>query len=276
MTEPGNANGGLARLTGTRWEGVTHLAETASTNTVLIAQAQAGAPEGTVVVAEHQTAGRGRFDRRWESPPGASLLFSVLLCPPVAELPPGRRHLAVAAVSLAVAASVRVVAGAGAELALKWPNDLVVASGHLAGRKVAGALAESVPLPTPAFAMVVGLGLNVHWAPGGGTAACVDDLTSTPADRDELMVEALLALDELYGRWDLVSRRYREACATVGQSVTVSFGPPPAPSDLLGTAVDVDPDGRLVVRTSLGEVVKVAAGDVVHATPAGPPRVNQQ
>lgn len=268
MTELGNVNGGLARLTGTRWAGVTRLAETPSTNTTLIALAQAGAAEGTVVVAEHQTAGRGRFDRRWESPPGASLLFSVLLCPPVAELPPGRRHLAVAAVSLAVAASAAVVAGAG--LALKWPNDLVVAGGHRAGRKVAGALAESVPLPPPAFAMVVGLGLNVHWAPDGGTAACMDELASKPVHRQELMVEALLALDELYGRWDLVSRRYREACATVGQDVTVSFGPPPAPPDLHGTAVDVDPDGRLVVRTPLGEVVKVAAGDVVHATPAGP------
>jgi BirA family biotin operon repressor/biotin-[acetyl-CoA-carboxylase] ligase len=240
-------------------------------------------------VADFQTAGRGRFDRRWEAPPGTSLLFSVLLRPPAGELPPGRRHLAVAAVSLAVAEAARAVAGA--ELALKWPNDLVVVAGPLADRKVAGVLAETVaartpgPDPAPTPAIVIGVGVNVRWAPPQATATSLDALAAGPVDRDELLVESLLALDRLYGHWDLVSRRYREASATVGREVTVSFavgppgavGPPAAPPDLHGTAVDVDDDGRLVVRARSGDVIKVAAGDVTHAlAPARTIRVGDQ
>jgi BirA family biotin operon repressor/biotin-[acetyl-CoA-carboxylase] ligase len=286
--------GGLARLSGTRWGPVTQLVETTSTNSVLLSQAQAGAPEGLVAVADFQTAGRGRFERRWEAPPGTSLLFSVLLRPPAGELPPGRRHLAVAAVSLAVAEAARLVAGA--ELALKWPNDLVVAAGPLVDCKVAGVLAETAATPAPAPAIVIGVGVNVRWAPPQATATSLDVLAGRPVGRDELLVESLLALDRLYGHWDLVSRRYREASATVGREVTVSFavgspdacspdacspdvGPPGAPAaqpDLRGTAVDVDDNGRLVVQTRSGDVIKVAAGDVTHATVPARSRVGKQ
>ena len=92
----------LKLLAGTRFADVRQLADTTSTNSVLLEKALEGAPEGLVVVADHQSAGRGRFDRRWEAPAGKSLLFSVLLRPGYAALPANRRHLVVAAVSLAV------------------------------------------------------------------------------------------------------------------------------------------------------------------------------
>ena len=261
----------LARLAGSRFSEVVQLAETTSTNSVLLTKAEGGAQEGTVVVADYQTAGRGRYDRRWESPPGASLLFSVLLRPIAAELPVARRHLAVAAVSLALVEAAQAVANVGAQL--KWPNDLVVA-GTDGDMKLAGVLAET----TSEGAIVVGAGVNVAWAPGGlersGTyaATCLDAVAARPVERGELLVSALLALDGVYGHWDVVSSQYRQMCATVGRQVTVSFtGYQP---DLVGTAVAVDDDGRLVVRDGTGGLVSVAAGDVTHTSGPGSPSLS--
>jgi len=221
-----------------------------------------------VVVADYQTAGRGRFERRWESPPGKSLLFSVLLRPSREELPPARRHLAVAAVSLALVEAARDVANVAVQL--KWPNDLIVRNGAAGDRtagdeKVAGVLAEA----TSDGAIVIGAGVNVAWAhaplerSGAPAATCLDAVAGRPVQRGDLLVSALLALGRLYGHWDLVSRLYRENCSTVGRRVTVSFaGHQP---DLVGTATAVDEDGRLVVRDLQGGTVAVAAGDVTHA-----------
>jgi BirA family biotin operon repressor/biotin-[acetyl-CoA-carboxylase] ligase len=248
----------LARLAGSRFAQVVQLVETTSTNSVLVGNAEGGAPEGVVLVADYQTAGRGRFERRWESPPGKSLLFSVLLRPSGEELPPPRRHLAVAAVSLALVEAARDVASVAVQL--KWPNDLIVSD-----RKVAGVLAEA----TSDGAIVVGAGVNVAWAPeplehSGMAATCLDAEAGRPVRRDEVLVSALLALDRLYGHWDLVSRLYRQTCATVGRKVTVSFaGHQP---DLFGTAIALDDDGRLVLRDLQGGTVTVAAGDVTHAS----------
>jgi BirA family biotin operon repressor/biotin-[acetyl-CoA-carboxylase] ligase len=283
----------LARLVGSRFAQVAQLAETTSTNSVLVGKADGGAREGMVLVADHQTAGRGRFDRRWESPPGKSLLFSVLLRPSGDELPPARRHLAVAAVSLALVEAAREVAKV--DVQLKWPNDLIVANGPASegtagegttsegtagagisgDRKVAGVLAEA----TSDGAIVVGAGVNVAWAPeplkgsGAPLATCLEAVAGRPVARGEVLVSALLALDRLYGDWDLVSGLYRQTCSTVGRSVTVSFaGHQP---DLVGTAIAVDEDGRLVVRDLDGGVVSVAAGDVTHARgPRGPSLAN--
>ena len=115
-----------------RWR-VRHFALIDSTNRYLLDEARAGAESGLVAVADHQTAGRGRFDRRWEAPPGSSLLVSVLLRP----VPVDAGHRAMTATALALADAVEAVAGFAPEL--KWPNDLVVGD-----RKLAGLLAESV------------------------------------------------------------------------------------------------------------------------------------
>ncbi|HUB69887.1 MAG TPA: biotin--[acetyl-CoA-carboxylase] ligase [Acidimicrobiales bacterium] len=253
----------LLRLSGARFSRTAQYSEVSSTNTLALEEARRGAPEGLVVVADHQTAGRGRFDRRWEAPPSSSLLFSVLARPGEAGLPADRRHLAVAALSLAIAQ-------AAAHLVLKWPNDLLVAAGPLAGRKAAGILAEG----GPDDALVIGAGVNVHWAPEG--AASLDEVARSRYDRGELLVSTLVAFSDLYGDWEEVARRYRRACSTLGREVAVSFagGEP----ELRGTAVGVDELGRLLVRprgepSAERRVVAVAAGDVRHAAIAPTPRV---
>jgi BirA family biotin operon repressor/biotin-[acetyl-CoA-carboxylase] ligase len=241
-----------SRLSGCRFALVDELSSTASTNSVLREMARAGAPEGSVVVADYQSAGRGRFDRHWESPPGKSLLVSVLLRPSEQQLPSSRRHLALAAVSLALMKAVREVAGVEAQL--KWPNDLV--AGDL---KLAGVLAEA-----EGVAIVVGAGVNVSWAPEGLAAVCLEDIAGREVDRAELLVAFLLGLDRLCGCWDEVARLYRESCSTVGKVVTIRMGGSKA--DLHGTAVTLDDDGHLVVRDAgSGALVSVAAGDVVHS-----------
>ena len=145
-------------------------AEIGSTNTWLLERAREGAPEGLVAVAEHQTAGRGRRGRTWEAPPGANLLVSFLLRP---RLPLERRHLVVAAVALAAREACIATGGEAlaAVVGLKWPNDLLAG-----GQKLAGVLAEA-----DGDAVVVGMGLNVGWAPPGAT--CLSALlTVDPAE----------------------------------------------------------------------------------------------
>src|SRR6476469_4959346 len=140
---------------GPRWH-VRHFPEIDSTNRYLLDEARGGAADGLVAVADHQTAGRGRFDRRWEAPPGSSLLVSVLLRPTPPGDGPGDAsadgsHRAVMAVALALAEAVEAVAGVTP--GLKWPNDLVVGD-----RKLAGLLAER-----EGDAVVIGAGCNVEW-----------------------------------------------------------------------------------------------------------------
>lgn len=266
---------------------VARLGATTSTNAVVAGEARKGVAEGLVVTADYQSAGRGRFDRRWEAPPGSGLLFSVLLRPGLAAagaLAPERRHLVVAAVSLAVARAAEAVAGV--RLSLKWPNDLLGPD----GRKVAGVLAEvavgaaagqaslerasgeraSGEGPFLAWAVVVGVGLNVSWAPEG--ASCLDALAGRPVNKDELLNEALGSLRELYGRWDEVAELYRERLATLGRQVVVHLASGTGPGDeagIRGQAVGVDSAGRLLVHTATG-LVEVAAGDVDHARMGSP------
>jgi BirA family biotin operon repressor/biotin-[acetyl-CoA-carboxylase] ligase len=242
---------------------VARLAEVTSTNTVAAEEARRGATEGLVVVAEYQSAGRGRFERRWEAPPGASLLFSVLLSPTGTGLERQRRQLAVAAVSLAVAGAAEALAGV--RLALKWPNDLL----SPAGKKVAGVLAE-----VAGEALVVGAGVNVHWAPEG--AACLDELAGRPLDKGTLLEGVLAELGRLYGNWEQVARLYQERLATLGQGVVVrlagagALGGGAKGAEVRGKAVGLTPDGALVVERAGGDLVEVVAGDVEHLRPAQP------
>ncbi len=245
----------LHRLAGTRFAQIRELAEATSTNSVLAGLARQGAAEGLVVVADYQSEGRGRLDRRWQSPPAQSLLLSVLLRPRPGELPPERRHLVVAAGALALAEAAQEATGVVIDL--KWPNDLV----H-SGRKLAGLLAEDAG----GGAVVVGAGLNVAWAPAGLRATCLDEIAGRQVDRAEVLVAFLLALDRLYGRWDYVGHLYAQRCSTVGQPVRVERG---SRLDVLhGTAVAINDNGHLLVRLNgSSEMVEVAAGDVVHVTP---------
>jgi BirA family biotin operon repressor/biotin-[acetyl-CoA-carboxylase] ligase len=242
---------------GGTWD-VRRFEEIDSTNAYLRREAASGAPEGVVAVADHQSAGRGRMDRRWESPPGASLLVSVLFRP---DFDPSELHLCTAAVGLAAAEACRRVAGVGP--VVKWPNDLLVGEA-----KLAGVLAEA-DFSSDGCALVVGLGLNVAWpGPDGVGGTCLHDLCATPVDRVALL-DALLAalsvrralLDTAPGRHE-VAAELRRRCATLGQRVRVEL----AAEAVVGVAVEVDDAGHLVVETATGRQT-VAAGDVVHLRP---------
>lgn len=212
--------GPRARFADVRWFTVVD-----STNRVAAGLARAGAPDGLVVGADHQTRGRGRRGRTWESRPGSALLVSVVLRPV-----PG---LVTLAAGLAAADACQAVAGVAATL--KWPNDILAGDA-----KLGGVLSELV-----GDAVVVGLGVNLTWAPAGG--ACL----GPGVDRDALLAAYLAALDEPAG----VLARYRPRCSTLGRRVRVEL----PGATVVGTAEDVDDEGRLVVDGR-----PVSAGDVVH------------
>jgi BirA family biotin operon repressor/biotin-[acetyl-CoA-carboxylase] ligase len=267
-----------------------------------MALAREGEAEGIVIVADHQSAGRGRQARTWVAPPGGSLLVSVLLRPPARVA--GSVTMAAA---VAMAEAVEEVAGVAA--GLKWPNDLVVATDD-GDRKLAGILAEAdwpagstisggyrAPAPHERVVVVVGIGLNVAWPRpsaepdatndvGGGGAVADDGLDevagiatalnwlAAPVDRADLLVAFLRHLDERYtallaegadgsaGPAGLLAE-WRRRSATLGRRVRVDLGA----DDVEGTAVDVTADGHLVVETLAGDRRTLAVGDVVHLRP---------
>jgi len=255
------------------WREVRMVAETGSTNVDLLAAARVGAAEGTVLVAEAQTAGRGRLGRRWASPPRAGLTFSVLLRPlgvPAALL--GWLPLLTG-----VAAASAVVGAAAADVALKWPNDVLAG-----GVKLGGILAERA-----GSAIVVGVGINVWQGradlPDGPAATSVAlagapgsaGLAAGPALRERLLAELLGGLARWYLAWrDQASpgdadacglrQEYARRCTTLGREVAVTM---PGGEVVTGTATGVDRSGRLEVRTAHG-LATVTAGDVVHVRPA--------
>jgi BirA family biotin operon repressor/biotin-[acetyl-CoA-carboxylase] ligase len=243
------------------WTRVEVLPEVGSTNAELAAAAASGAAEGSVLVAEHQGAGRGRLDRTWTSPPRAGLTVSFLLRP---DVPVARRGWLPLLTGVALAESVGAVTGVRASL--KWPNDLLA----LDGRKLAGILAESVSSPEGP-GVVIGVGLNVSTRadelPPTGTSLA--QVTGAPVDRGPVLLALLRAVERRYLPWAAslgdpvasgLARDYLAWCSTVGTEVSVTL---PDGSTLTGVATAVDTDGRLVVRTADGDV-PLAAGDVRH------------
>jgi BirA family transcriptional regulator, biotin operon repressor / biotin---[acetyl-CoA-carboxylase] ligase len=238
------------------WQQIRVVQLTGSTNADLLAEAAAGAAAGRVLVAEAQTAGRGRLGRQWVSPPSASLTFSALLRPD--DLPPARRAWIPLLAGVAVAAALRSCAAVDARL--KWPNDVLVG-----GAKLAGILAEQ-----HRDAVVVGVGINVTSRRAELPVPTATSLlleNAAELDLDRLLGAVLRELEHWYLAWaggDLDSSglpaEYRRWCATIGQQVRVEL---PGGRALTGVAADVDAGGRLVVRTPSG-LTSVSAGDVVH------------
>jgi BirA family biotin operon repressor/biotin-[acetyl-CoA-carboxylase] ligase len=248
-----------AAATGARFR-VEWIAETDSTNADALARARDGEPDGLVIVADHQRAGRGRLDRRWEAPPGANLLVSLLLRP---QLAPDEWHRCSTAVAVAAAHACSAV---GVRARIKWPNDLVVGTSATGFAKLAGILAESDP---STGAVVVGLGLNVGWPlPGEYPGATSLVACGATVRRDELLDAILGGVDELAA--DLHAR-YLACCATMGDAVEVTL---PDGSVVAGIARTVDEHGRLVLDTDRGPQV-FTVGDVVHATPSAEPPSSQ-
>ncbi|HEU5156325.1 MAG TPA: biotin--[acetyl-CoA-carboxylase] ligase [Streptosporangiaceae bacterium] len=256
------------------WREIRVVAETGSTNADLVAAAGGGAPEGTVLVAEAQTAGRGRLGRSWQAPPRAGLTFSLLLRP---AAPGARRTWLPLLTGVAVAAAVaglteRADAGGFGEPpggagvvrpALKWPNDVLVGE-----RKLGGILAENT-----GDAVIVGVGLNVGLRPDdlpvpAATSLAIERAAVT--DRGVLLRAILREFERWYDRWRAAGgdpdrsglrAAYREMCATLGRDVRVEM---PGERVLTGTATDIDSFGRLLVRTADGAEEAVSVGDVVH------------
>lgn len=255
-----------SELAGTRFDDVRWVAETGSTNADLLAlAAQDPGLDGVVLVADHQTAGRGRLGRTWEAPPGAGLLCSTLVRP---DLPVGRLQLVT--VSVALAASDACQAVAGVQPLLKWPNDLLVVDDDGGSRKLAGILAESVVRDGRIDALVVGMGLNANWPRDlpvelAAIATSLNHHAGHDIEREELLVAHLKGLDALLGQLATdegrrsILARYRELSATIGARVRVEM----STETLTGIAVDVSDEGHLMLDVD-GTVVDVAAGDVVH------------
>ncbi|MGH8861005.1 MAG: biotin--[acetyl-CoA-carboxylase] ligase [Jatrophihabitantaceae bacterium] len=245
-----------------RWARVEVIEEADSTNATLLRDTEA--PDRSVLVAEHQIAGRGRLERTWESPARAGLTFSVLLRPAAPVAGWGWLPLLT---GLAVHDALTRVAGAGP--ALKWPNDVLCGP---AEAKVAGILAQ-----TADRAVVVGVGLNVTTT---REELPVDTATSLALcgahelDRAVLLIAILRRLDDRLERFEAargdaagcgLDVDYRQACATIGRDVTVSTT---TGATVTGRAVGIDRDGRLLVDRD-GSVEAIGAGDVEHLRPAG-------
>ena len=255
------------------WRALDVVPSTGSTNADLLALARAGncAPEGVILAAEEQTAGRGRMGRSWVSPPRAALTFSLLLKP--APVPPARRGWLPLLAGVAVAEAVRTVAAVDARL--KWPNDVLVGEA-----KLSGILAEAV-----GDAVVVGVGINVSAAPPelpqkALPPTCLRALGAASLAREPLLAEILAEFERWYLAWreaggdpDRCGLRaeYTRLSATIGRRLQVEL---PGGQLVSGLAVGVDEDGRLVVRVEPGNESEsateeapefpVAAGDVVH------------
>jgi BirA family transcriptional regulator, biotin operon repressor / biotin---[acetyl-CoA-carboxylase] ligase len=239
------------------WTSVDAVRSTGSTNADLLAR---GGPEGQVLVAEEQTAGRGRMGRSWVSQPGASLTFSVLVRP--TGIPPARRGWLPLLTGIAVATAVRSVAGVAATV--KWPNDVLIGEA-----KLAGILAEQ-----SGDAVVIGIGINVGTplealpvSPSGVPATSLLAVNAA-VPRDVLLIEVLRQLESRYvpfrGDPDPVGAgllaEYRALSGTLGRHVRVELA---GERSLDGVAQDVDLDGKLLVR-SADKTWPVSAGDVVH------------
>lgn len=240
------------------------LDEVASTNAVAIDLAREGGDHGLVVVTEHQTAGRGRLDRRWEAPPRSSLMFSVVLRPQMSiEHWPWLPLLTGHAVRQALSSH-------GIEATVKWPNDVL-----LDELKVAGILVERVETDRGAAA-IIGIGLNVSMTEDElpvPTATSILLSTGQVPDRDDLLVALVRQLITAYAEWapdparppasGALRTAYSSVCSTLGRAVRAEL---PDGHSIVGEAVAVDRGGRLVLRTEQGERA-IGAGDVVHIRP---------
>lgn len=225
-----------------------------STQTETARLAAAGAPEGTVVSARHQRAGRGRRGRDWWDRPGDSLLLSVLLRPPVAAAQAPQLSLVGA---LAVTDALWAVAGT--EARIRWPNDVMIA-----GRKVCGILPEATSGDGGRLQhVIVGIGVNVNqdrFPPDlSGRATSLRLATGFRHEPARLLAAVLEALDRRYAEWlaggfAALRDAWRERSATLGQPVTL-------PDGGAGMAVDVDADGALLVRTGEGALRRVVSGE---------------
>ncbi|MCP9450888.1 MAG: biotin--[acetyl-CoA-carboxylase] ligase [Nitrospira sp.] len=247
--------------------------EVSSTNSEAMALAQAGAEHGTVVVAESQSAGRGRLSRQWHSPPGANLYCSVIVKDEgrtVGET----EWLSWMPLVSALAAAEAVHVTASIPLSVKWPNDLLYQD-----RKVGGILCESLRTPIQGSIIVIGIGINVNLPQASfpkdlqQTATSLFEIARRTIDRNRLLARLLYELEQ--GIHELTAHgpsRLRQAylnrSCTIGKRVRVILG---AGQEIIGTAESISSDGALQVRPlfttpaeSLPKLIDIHAADVIH------------
>ena len=276
------------------------LPEVDSTNTALLAAAADGAPHGSVVIAESQTAGKGRLGRSWIAPPRSGLFLSILLRPEVSPA-----HWGWLPLLAGVAARSAISRVAELDVWLKWPNDLILAepadsssgatesgsarsgatesgsaesdssvtdSGYGVGRKLGGILAEQGGTAAQPC-VVIGIGINITLRADELPAPHATSLLLAGAkvtDRDTILRALLRSFGSWYTDWAEsggdaercgLTAAYRAGCATLGREVRAEL---PGGSAVSGQAIDLDQDGRLLVRDASGASTPIGAGDVVH------------
>jgi BirA family biotin operon repressor/biotin-[acetyl-CoA-carboxylase] ligase len=249
----------VAHGLGTKFMGarVSYLDRVDSTMTACVRLAMEGAPEGTVVIAESQTRGRGRLGRVWDSPKYAGVYLSLLLRP---ELAPAQAPLLTLMTAVSVAEAVEH--SCGIALRIKWPNDLFAGT-----KKVAGILTElSAETDRVNFA-VIGVGINVNNEKDAlvSGATSLKEAGGTQVNRLGLVQNLLRGIEKDYchmqqrGPRDIL-KRWRMRSETIGRRVRVER--PKRPVE--GKAVDIDADGALLIQTDAGKTEKIYAGDVIH------------
>ncbi len=233
--------------------------ETQSTMDVARNLAANGAPEGTVVFAEHQTQGRGRMGRSWLSPRGEGIWASIILRP---NFSPGRAPSITIMAALAVAEAIRETTHLSASI--KWPNDILIR-----GKKIGGILTEMVAEMDMIEFVIVGIGVNVSLKiedlPKSlhKKVSCLKDELGEGFPRIPLAQEILRKLDQFYlllksEGFDSIAEKWRSLSATLGKHIKASF----QGATIEGQAVDIDSDGALVVRLDNGFCERLTTGDV--------------
>lgn len=229
-----------------------------STNTELARLASEGAAEGVSIVADEQTAGRGRLQRAWSSPKGAGLYFSILLRPATPQ-----DHWPLITFMAALAVGDALSEAAGVRTDIKWPNDLLSVE-----RKICGILAEVIETPV-GRAVVLGIGINLTEnafpAELANVATSVSTVTGQPPEREAILAALLAAISRWYsllsepsGREKIVAAWSSRSSYATGRFVQVSNGD----EVWQGTTCGVERDGALRLRTENGELKLVRAGDV--------------
>ena len=231
------------------------VSETGSTNADLMEAGARGAPDRSVLRADFQSAGRGRLDRTWEAPRGANLLVSLLF-----RTIPTHLHVLTQAVALSGVIVARDLCGVQAQL--KWPNDILVGQD-----KLSGILAQAAPVDEVGRVpfVVVGIGCNLSWAPPGAAslASCGWTHAVTP---DEFLAAMLPEIDRLLLLDDeAIHEEYLANLATVGTQVRAEM---PNGEHIIGRALTVEQDGRLVILDDCAISHRIDTADVVHLRPA--------
>jgi len=229
-----------------------------STNITAKNMAIKGAPEGTLVVTEEQTAGKGRLDRKWLSQSHKNLLFTILLRPPF-----GADHIFLLTMMLALSAIDEAKDKTGIDIRIKWPNDLYVGR-----KKLGGILTEFSMKDGIADYVILGIGININWMPGEHDgliypATSILAETGETTSRNELLAGILTRFDAYYkkalsGETDFLHQRWNELSLVIGKEVEII-----SPEETIkGTAISIDKTGALILKNSLGEEVTILSGDV--------------